>query len=164
MSRPARAGVRGFVLALLVVAMLMLAGCGGDEPATGSTGATGGSSNGEVTVEELGAGEQRAGLAVDVKGPLQVSFRRITIPPGAGTGRHCHAGNLIAVVEQGALTHHAKNHRGGVRVYRQGESILEGSGYIHEGMNEGDEDVVLLVTYLTPKGSPPAETNLRRCD
>lgn len=55
------------------------------------------------------------------------------------------------------LTHCAPVHAGGVRVYRRGEAILEGSGYVHEGRNESGEPVVLLATYLTPKGEPLAE-------
>lgn len=117
-----------------------------------------------VAVEELGAGSQTDSLDVDVDGPTDVAFRRITIAPGAGTGEHCHAGQLIAVVEQGALTHYAPVHPGGVRVYETGESIVEGADYIHQGVNEGDVDVVLLVTYLIEKGQPLAQTDLSLCE
>ena len=95
---------------------------------------------------------------------VQVNFREITIEPGAGTGRHCHYGQLIAVVEQGDLTHYADIYPGGVHVYRTGESIIEGAGYPHEGRNEGQEDVVLMVSYVTPDGKPLAETDLTNCD
>lgn len=70
---------------------------------------------------------------------------------------------LIAVVEQGTLTHYAAVHPGGVREYHAGDSIIEGNGYPHEGRNEGDTDVVLLVTYVTPEGQPLAETDLSLC-
>ncbi|MBB1032744.1 cupin domain-containing protein [Dietzia sp. SLG310A2-38A2] len=93
-----------------------------------------------------------------------MTFREITIEPGAGTGEHCHYGQLIAVVEQGELTHYADIYPGGVHVYSQGESIIEGAGYPHEGRNEGDEDVVLMVTYVIPEGKPLAETDLANCD
>jgi quercetin dioxygenase-like cupin family protein len=117
-----------------------------------------------VVVEELGKGVQDAAVDVEVAGPLQVAFRRITIKPGAGTGKHCHDGRLIAVVEQGALTHYAPTYPGGVHVYETGDSIEEGSGYVHEGKNEGTEDLVLLVTYIIPAGDPLAETDLTHCD
>ncbi|MFB2598219.1 cupin domain-containing protein [Herbiconiux sp. P17] len=117
-----------------------------------------------VVVEELGKGEQDAAVDVEVAGPTQVAFRRITIHPGAGTGKHCHDGQLIAVVEQGTFTHYAPVYPDGVHVYHAGDSIVEGAHYVHEGKNEGTEDVVLLVTYVIPEGDPLAETDLTHCD
>ncbi|HMT50944.1 MAG TPA: cupin domain-containing protein [Dietzia sp.] len=118
-----------------------------------------------VQVDE--AGQQDQPVDVEVDGGAEgvgVTFREITIEPGAGTGEHCHHGQLIAVVEQGDLTHYADIYPGGVHVYRAGESIIEGAGYPHEGRNEGAEDVVLMVTYVIPEGEPLAETDLTRCD
>ncbi|GAA2224119.1 cupin domain-containing protein [Herbiconiux moechotypicola] len=117
-----------------------------------------------VTVEELGRGEQEAAVDVEVTGPAQVAFRRITIAPGAGTGQHCHDGQLIAVVEQGVFTHYAPIYPGGVHEYQAGDSIVEGAHYVHEGRNEGTEDVVLLVSYVIEAGQPLAETDLTKCD
>ena len=117
-----------------------------------------------VAVEELGAGEQADGVDVEVEGPTQVVFRRITLAPGAGTGEHCHAGQLVAVVEEGTFTHYAPVYPDGVRVYTAGESIIEGEGYVHQGINESDEDVVLLVTYVIEEGQPLAQTDLTLCD
>jgi quercetin dioxygenase-like cupin family protein len=117
-----------------------------------------------VVVEELGKGEQDAAVDVEVAGPTQVAFRRITIHPGAGTGKHCHDGQLIAVVEQGTFTHYAPAYPGGVHVYQAGDSIVEGAHYVHEGKNEGTDDVVLLVTYVIPEGDPLSETDLTKCD
>jgi quercetin dioxygenase-like cupin family protein len=116
-----------------------------------------------VSVEELGKGEQSAAVDVEVSGPAQVVFRRITIRPGAGTGQHCHAGQLVAVVEQGELTHYAPVYPGGVHVYRTGDSIVEGARYVHEGTNLGTEDVVLMVTYIIAEGQPLAQTDLTKC-
>jgi quercetin dioxygenase-like cupin family protein len=117
-----------------------------------------------VVVEELGKGEQAAAVDVEVEGPTQVAFRRITIKPGAGTGEHCHDGQLVAVVEQGELTHYAPVYPTGVHVYRAGDSIVEGAGYVHQGVNEGTENVVLLVTYVIAEGEPLAQTDLTHCD
>lgn len=117
-----------------------------------------------ITAEDLGAGAQGASLAVEVPGPVQVTVRRITIAPGAGTGKHCHDGNLIGIVEKGTLTHYAPIYPSGVHRYREGDSLVEGPGYVHEGKNEGDDEVVLLVTYVIPQGDPLAETDLSRCD
>lgn len=150
-------------LAAAAVVAMALAGCGDSgQPSTAKAGATG--DKPAVKVVELGEGDQSAKLAMNLKGPLQVNFRKITLPPGSGTGKHCHHGNLIAVVDQGTLTHYAPIYPGGVHEYNSGDSIFEGSGYVHEGKNEGSDDVVLLVTYATPEGDPLAETDLARCD
>lgn len=119
-----------------------------------------------VRAVDLAAGGQDGPVDVEVGGDegVQVSFREITIEPGASTGEHCHHGQLLAVVKAGELTHYARSHPGGVRVYRTGESIIEGAGYPHEGFNEGKSDVVLMVTYVIEDGEPLAETDLERCD
>jgi quercetin dioxygenase-like cupin family protein len=120
-----------------------------------------------VHVTELAAGEQDAPVDISVgeggAGGVQVVFREIVLAPGGRTGEHCHHGQLVAVVEHGELTHYAPVYPSGVHVYREGDSIIEGAGYVHEGVNEGHEDVVLLVTYLIEEGEPLAETDLRRC-
>ncbi|WP_308797507.1 cupin domain-containing protein [Agromyces silvae] len=131
-------------------------------PATTSAPAT--TPPSPVTVEELGAGETEATVEVDVAGPVAVTYRRITIAPGAGTGLHCHYGQLIAVVESGEFTHRAPIYPDGVHIYEAGDSVVEGAGYVHEGMNEGDQDLVLLVTYVTEEGKPLAETDLANCE
>jgi quercetin dioxygenase-like cupin family protein len=120
-----------------------------------------------VRAVDVAAGGQDEPVEVLVDGGaagVDVTFREITIEPGAGTGEHCHYGQLIAVVQEGALTHYSPTHPGGVRVYETGESIIEGPGYVHEGRNEGDDDVVLWVNYVTPDGDPLAETDLALCD
>jgi len=139
-----------------------------DAPATTDTApatspAPAAASASPVTVEELGAGETDAAVEVDVAGPVAVTYRRITIAPGAGTGLHCHYGQLIAIVESGEFTHRAPIYPDGVHVYEAGDSVIEGAAYVHEGVNEGDEDLVLLVTYVTEEGKPLAETDLANC-
>lgn len=66
-----------------------------------------------------------------------MNLREIAIEPGSGTGRRRHYGQLIAVLEEGDLTHYADIYPSGVHVYCAGESIIEGAGYPHEGRNEG---------------------------
>jgi quercetin dioxygenase-like cupin family protein len=178
-----RTGV-GAGIAVVLASALLLTGCAGgtttaapaasaDASATAAAPSdsaaatptpTPAATDAPVVVEELGKGEQDAAVDVEVEGPVQVAFRRITIKPGAGTGKHCHDGRLIAVVEEGALTHYAPIYPEGVHVYETGDSIEEGPGYVHEGKNEGTENVVLLVTYIIPAGDPLAETDLSHCD
>jgi quercetin dioxygenase-like cupin family protein len=121
----------------------------------------------KISAIDIATGDQSEPVEVAVDGGaagVGVTFREITIEPGAGTGEHCHYGQLIAVVQAGELTHYSETHPGGVRVYKAGESIIEGAGYPHEGRNEGDSEVILWVTYVIPDGKPLAETELANCD
>jgi hypothetical protein len=130
-----RTGV-GAAIAVVVASALLVTGCAGGtttaapaaSAASSSTGSAPADSAGAtptptpaatdapVVVEELGKGVQDEAVDVEVDGPVQVAFRRITIKPGAGTGKHCHDGRLIAVVEEGALTHYAPIYPEGVHV------------------------------------------------
>jgi len=150
------------VLALSAVALALLAGCSAPDPAPSPAPAD----DAPITVVEHAAGGQDAPVDVEVAGEegVAVTFRELTLEPGSSTGVHCHHGQLIAVVQQGELTHYADVYEGGVHVYEEGDSVIEGSGYRHEGRNEGDEDLVLWVTYVTPEGMPLAETDLSQCD
>lgn len=119
-----------------------------------------------VTVSDVATGELDEPVEISVGGRegVQVVFREIVLPPGARTGEHCHHGQLVAVVEQGELTHYAPVYPDGVHVYHEDDAIIEGPGYVHEGVNEGEEDVVLWVTYLIEADEPLAETDLTRCE
>jgi quercetin dioxygenase-like cupin family protein len=151
--------MRSSVTGLIVMATLWMAGCS----ATGKAAPT----EAPVRAVDIAVGEQDEPVEVLVDGGaagVDVTFREITIEPGASTGEHCHYGQLIAVVQEGELTHYSATHPGGVRTYKTGESIIEGAGYPHEGRNEGAADVVLWVTYVIPDGKPLAETDLSNCD
>lgn len=152
------------ILAPALLATLLLAGCTAAPVSEPTAAPTPTASVAPVAVAELAEGDRAEGVDVSVEGPTQVNYREITIQPGAGTGLHCHYGQLIAVVAEGELTHYADIYPGGVHVYTTGESIIEGAHYVHEGVNEGDENVVLWVTYITPEGKPLAETDLTNCE
>ena len=151
------------LLALTAVVALSMSGCSGGAPITAGPTA----SAAPVQAIDIASGETDAAVDIaveDVGAGVGVTFREITIAPGAGTGEHCHGGQLVAVVKEGTLTHYAPTHPGGVHSYEQGDAIVEGAGYVHEGVNEGDVAVVLWVTYLIPEGEPLAETDLANCD
>ena len=149
---------------LLAPSVIVLAGCAATPAPAAETSPTPSISATPVVVEELGKGEQKTAINVEVAGPLQVAFRKITLHPGAGTGLHCHEGQLIAVVESGVLTHYAPVYPTGVHVYTAGDSVVEGADYEHQGKNEGTDDLVLLATYVIAKGEPLAQTDLSQCD
>ncbi len=159
-------GVRSTLGLLACAVVFALAGCAQPAAPVGDPIPVE-SSAAPVQAVDVAVGETDEDVDVTVAAGADgvgVTFREITIAPGAGTGKHCHDGQLIAVVQQGELTHYAPTHPGGVQVYREGDAIVEGSGYVHEGRNEGDVDVVLWVTYVIPEGDPLAETDLARCD
>ncbi|MEP6629953.1 MAG: cupin domain-containing protein [Lapillicoccus sp.] len=150
----------------LVALALVLGACSapvGDGAAGGAATTAAPTTLTPVVVEELAKGTDPSAVDVEVPGPSQVVFRRITIRPGAGTGLHCHDGQLLAVVEKGTLTHYAPIYPGGVHVYTAGETIVEGAHYVHQGKNEGTANVVLLVTYVIAQGKPLAQTDLTQC-
>src|SRR5688572_12801901 len=149
---------------LLAALAFVLAGCAATPAPAAEPIPTPSISAAPVVVEELGKGEQKSAIDVEVAGPLQVAYRRITLRPGAGTGLHCHEGQLIALVESGVLTHYAPVYPTGVHVYTAGQSVVEGADYKHQGKNEGTEDLVLLATYVIAKGEPLAQTDLSQCD
>lgn len=166
--------VRTLLLVPTAALVLAIAACSapaGPSPVSGtpSVGLSGEASPSAAPVSavDVATGEIDEGVVVDVPDAgdgVGVTFREITLAPGASTGVHCHHGQLIAVVQAGELTHYAATHPDGVRVYATGEAIIEGAGYPHEGVNEGDDPVVLWVTYVIPEGEPLAETDLDRCD
>ena len=156
-------------VALLLSAALTasLTGCAGAADESSAPTATPEPSVPPVQAVDLAAGESDEPIEVDVDGGEEgvgVTFREITIAPGASTGVHCHYGQLVGVVHRGELTHYGEVHPGGVEVYREGDVIVEGPGYPHEGRNEGDRELVLWVTYIRPEGKPLAETDLANCD
>ncbi len=137
-------------VAMATIAVALLAGCAAAP----------------ISARDLAAGEYPGAVEVlvDDADGVQVVVREITIQPGAGTGEHCHHGQLVGVVHAGELTHYAPIYPDGVHVYRAGDAIVEGADYVHEGVNEGTEPVVLWVTYFIDEGEPLAETDLSRCD
>ncbi|GAA3630756.1 hypothetical protein GCM10022200_11920 [Microbacterium awajiense] len=158
---------RSIVAALMLGALTLPLSACAQAPASVGDATVAAPSSAPVQAVDLAAGETDGDVDVAVAAGSEgvgVTFREITLAPGAGTGEHCHDGQLIAVVQQGELTHYAPTHPGGVRVYREGDAIIEGADYIHEGRNEGDVDVVLWVTYVIPEGEPLAQTDLALCD
>ena len=154
--------MRNLLLPVAALAVI-LSGCAATAPSPAPEPSAS-ASTAPVTAVDLAAGTQDDGVDVEVAGPTQVAFREITLKPGGGTGLHCHYGQLIAVVESGVFTHYAPIYPTGKHVYTAGDSLVEGAHYVHEGKNEGTEDVVLTVTYVIPEGEPLAETDLANCD
>src|SRR5699024_4900211 len=114
MTRPS---IRGGVALVVVVPVLAVAAC---SPQSTEPPAVERDTIRALDIVE-GKLNEPVELAVDGGADgVKVTHRMITLAPGVGTGRHCHHGQLVVVVEQGELTHYADAYHGGVHVYRAG--------------------------------------------
>jgi quercetin dioxygenase-like cupin family protein len=76
----------------------------------------------------------------------------VELPVGSREGRHMHSGTLVAYVKEGALT---LDHEGKPTVtYKTGETFTVEPGKIHEGMNKGNVNTMLVATFVYPKDQP----------
>ena len=84
----------------------------------------------------------------------EYTVARITVAPGGGTGWHYHPGEVYGVIRQGTMTHYD----GGCvvdEVFNTGSAVAEGigSGFVHNGRNEGSTPLIMDVTYVNPVGA-----------
>lgn len=80
----------------------------------------------------------------------EVSIYRITISAGTSTGWHFHTFPVFAYVEKGTLTVEVKDYK--TMTFTQGQSFSEVINVLHNGTNNGKEDVVLFAVFLGEKG------------
>ncbi len=160
-----RLGLRVCVLVVLVAAAALGAACAGgdDQPATtGQRGAE------RIT---LANGLQPRGAS-----GRTLALSRVEVPPDVSLPLHTHAGTQVAYVERGTLTFSVKTGSvevmrgspdqtpkvvrrigpGETRTIEPGEWIVEQPSVIHQGSNEGDETVVILLSTLFEGGAAPA--------
>ncbi len=80
---------------------------------------------------------------------------RITVAPGAGTGWHYHPGEVFGFISEGAMTHYEGDCTVDA-VYPAGAPVKEGvgSGFVHNGRNDGSSPLVMEVVYINPVGTP----------
>jgi len=82
----------------------------------------------------------------------EVTIARVTIPPGKSTGWHKHKFPVFAYVMQGTLTVEVENHSS--LEFTEHSSFSEVVDTFHNGMNKGNENVVLLAFFMGEKGAP----------
>ena len=76
----------------------------------------------------------------------------VTIPVGGREGRHTHPGAVMVYVKSGAIS---LDYEGKPNItYKAGEVFFVEAGKIHEGINRGAEPVILIATFVGPKGQP----------
>ena len=85
--------------------------------------------------------------------PAQVSSTILTVPPGVATGWHFHSTPLYAYILEGTLT--VTYDVDGVsqeKVYRAGDALVEAVGTHHNGVNNTDSPVRVLVVNMGAAG------------
>ena len=82
----------------------------------------------------------------------EVSIVKVTIPPGKSTGWHKHVFPVFAYVLQGTLTVEVENRK--TLRFTAGSSLSEVINILHNGINNGKEDVVLIAFFMGEKGKP----------
>ena len=82
----------------------------------------------------------------------QVTILKITMPPGKSTGWHKHLIPVFAYVLEGTITVEFENKKS--IDYLKNSTISESFNTYHNGVNRGNEDVVLLAFYMGEKGKP----------
>jgi quercetin dioxygenase-like cupin family protein len=87
--------------------------------------------------------------AISVPGYEEVMVET-EMPVGGREGRHTHPGTMFARVLQGTvmLEDEAKQ----PCVYKAGDAYFVDAGNIHEGINNGDVPVKILVTFIVKTG------------
>jgi|ERR1035437_1247956 quercetin dioxygenase-like cupin family protein len=80
----------------------------------------------------------------------EVTMAKVTIPPGKSTGWHKHVFPVFGYVLQGTLTVEIEN-RKSVQ-YPVNSSFSEVINTLHNGVNNGKEDVVLIAFFMGEKG------------
>jgi len=82
----------------------------------------------------------------------EVSIVKVTIPPGKSTGWHKHVFPVFAYVLQGTLTVEVENRK--TLRFTAGSSLSEVINILHNGINNGKDDVVLIAFFMGEKGKP----------
>ena len=82
----------------------------------------------------------------------EVSILRITIPPGKSTGWHTHEFPVFAYVEEGELTVELENNKS--LTFQKNSSFSEVINTLHNGINKGTENIILIAFFMGEKGKP----------
>ncbi len=88
------------------------------------------------------------------KGQTDVAVVENRVAPGGSFGWHSHPGPSIIIVKQGVITfYRADDPRCTPQVYRAGDAFIDQGTDVHIGINNGTEDLVVIVTRFLPDGA-----------
>jgi quercetin dioxygenase-like cupin family protein len=80
----------------------------------------------------------------------EITILKITIKPGKSTGWHKHEFPVFAYIVKGNLTVEYENHK--TMQFSENSSFSEVINTFHNGVNKGNEDVVLIAFFMGGKG------------
>jgi quercetin dioxygenase-like cupin family protein len=80
----------------------------------------------------------------------EVTMAKVTIPPGKSTGWHKHVFPVFGYVIQGTLTVEIENRK--PVQYPVNSAFSEVINTLHNGVNNGNEDVILIAFFMGEKG------------
>jgi quercetin dioxygenase-like cupin family protein len=83
----------------------------------------------------------------------RITMSKVTFAPGGDAGWHQHSGPVWVVVASGTLTFYEGDdpHCTGV-VYPAGSAFMDPGNHTHTARNEGSENLVIYVVFMTPEG------------
>jgi quercetin dioxygenase-like cupin family protein len=84
-------------------------------------------------------------------GPAKVTSLIVTMKPGETTGPHRHGVPTYGYILEGQVT--VDYGTDGKRTYRKGEAFMEAETVAHDGTNDGDVPVRILVVFMGAEGS-----------
>lgn len=90
-------------------------------------------------------------LAYPTTGPAKVTSLIVAMEPGETTGPHRHGAPTYGYILEGQVTVDYGTH--GKRTYRKGEAFMEAEGVTHDGVNDGDVPVRILVVFMGAEGT-----------
>jgi quercetin dioxygenase-like cupin family protein len=139
-----------FVVIALGGLLPMIASC---------SNATSGEISSEVLLDKENMTILEEAFAYPVTENPEVSSSIITLPPGAQTGWHLHEAPMYAYILEGTLeVTYTVNGVEKTNVYKKGEAIMEGLNTPHNGVNNTDSPVKVLVVNI---GSPDAKNSVK---
>jgi quercetin dioxygenase-like cupin family protein len=91
-------------------------------------------------------------IKFQTKDPVDVRVQTLRMAPGATTGWHSHPGFVIVSITEGTQTLYSADCSS--RLASAGESFIETGDEPMLARNETASDVVLVVTFVAPRGVP----------
>lgn len=95
-------------------------------------------------------------LRLKTRGHSDVSTSEIRVAPGGYFGWHKHPGPSLVIVKSGTSTfYRGDDPHCTPEVHPAGTAYVDPGGVVHTARNEGSEELVLIVTRISPSGLPP---------
>jgi quercetin dioxygenase-like cupin family protein len=140
--------------------MFVVISLGGLLPMIAScSNATTGEISSEVLLDKANMTILEEAFSYPITNNPEVSSSIITLPPGSQTGWHLHEAPMYAYILEGTLeVTYTVDGVEKTNVYKKGEAIMEGLNTPHNGVNNSDSQVKVLVVNI---GSPDAKNSVK---